>query len=285
MGVTTERVVAVKLPLHARLLLKKRRVVLAIVLIFLFAMLISLFHFALRKVITGPICNRCDEFTYRWELPSPKTGYARYIYVRISVGLYSSLVVAIPVIILIVLNSILIHYLRQHRMTADPKNGGNNHQTNTMKQKSTERKVTTMVVIIIITFIILNMPSAVLFFLESAEGIKQNISKTLYADIIAISNTMVTTGKATNFLLFCLSSESFRKRLSELLIYHANNIRQHRWSVASEEHHQTIASYKYRQRNSQTPMSPVMINLLNGSPASSKSNRRETKFQEDKGYC
>ncbi|GMT36921.1 hypothetical protein PFISCL1PPCAC_28218, partial [Pristionchus fissidentatus] len=95
------------------------------------------------------------------------------------------------------------------KMAADDKSANRNLIST---QAKNERKVTFMVVVILTSFIIFNFPGAVWFVLK-LHGFTESINSSHRALVETITNSLATTGKMLNFVLFCSSSSHFRQML------------------------------------------------------------------------
>ncbi|VDD97429.1 unnamed protein product [Enterobius vermicularis] len=122
---------------------------------------------------------------------------------------HAVVMVIIPIITLIILNTLLLWALRKR------KNGilnGELQKTRSTRDAQihyakTEQRVTLTVALIVTAFTITNGPSAMMQFIKWKDP--------RYPTLIC--NTLVIFGKAINFILFCLSSKHFRRRLIEML--------------------------------------------------------------------
>ncbi|PAV89761.1 hypothetical protein WR25_22419 [Diploscapter pachys] len=114
-------------------------------------------------------------------------------------------------------------------------------------------KVTFTVLAIIGCYIVTHVPSAVPFILEIFE--KHSVFMSMYYQ--PLSNCWTLMGKVANFVLFCLSSVYFRKRLMKILKRRINAIpflrrRQKKYSGVSSERSiksQAIKLQKYKNGN------------------------------------
>ncbi|CAI4222279.1 unnamed protein product [Auanema sp. JU1783] len=119
-------------------------------------------------------------------------------------------VIFIPILLVLISNSMLIYTIRQrqkyflnqqHSIKSESHlNGG---------QSRTEHKITITVTAIVTSFIITQGPSA---FATIMAEYYSNTNPWMLA-MMSFITTMVVLGKALNFVLFCLSSATFRSRL------------------------------------------------------------------------
>ncbi|PIC13779.1 hypothetical protein L5515_004967 [Caenorhabditis briggsae] len=136
--------------------------------------------------------------------PNPNSELMKSL-VRYAPQVNAIFVVLIPVILVIIFNVMLILTLRQRQKLFEPSKtirGDSQYGS----QAKTEHKVTITVTAIVTCFTITQSPSAFVTFLSFY------IQKDWFT-LSAICTILVVLGKALNFVLFCLSSASFRQRL------------------------------------------------------------------------
>uniref|UniRef100_A0A7I4YUH0 G_PROTEIN_RECEP_F1_2 domain-containing protein n=1 Tax=Haemonchus contortus TaxID=6289 RepID=A0A7I4YUH0_HAECO len=120
-------------------------------------------------------------------------------------------VVVIPLVICSLLNILLVSALKKNTMPTQMLKDSQAQQTLLDARNKTERKVTIMVTVIITSFVVCNAPGAILAFLIQNNLIYRKGLTTALLQVL--SNTLVTTAKVLNFLLFCMSSDHFRALL------------------------------------------------------------------------
>uniref|UniRef100_A0A914W2L9 G-protein coupled receptors family 1 profile domain-containing protein n=1 Tax=Plectus sambesii TaxID=2011161 RepID=A0A914W2L9_9BILA len=210
-GVTIERASVVTFPMIAKNSFTKRRITLGICLVFVLSFILSGYHFFWMKVEE---CRQCM-MQHRFVPVRQKDDPPRYLYVHLSHILYAFFVVAIPLVALIVLNGILIHQLNLNRLEMKRFQQSSHLRGN-------ERKATILVIVIIIAFVITNVPSGFFIVIQVVYTIRKMGAEPspspqwqiLFAEL---SNSLVCTGKALNFVLYCSASSSFRKKLFQLI--------------------------------------------------------------------
>ncbi|MFH4977754.1 hypothetical protein AB6A40_004463 [Gnathostoma spinigerum] len=84
--------------------------------------------------------------------------------------------------------------------------------TASMRNQRTEQRVTFTLAIIVTMYTITNAPSAILQMVQIAHPNRLD-----FLTLTLLCNTLVICGKASNFILFCLSSKYFRARLMEMV--------------------------------------------------------------------
>ncbi len=225
-AVTVERALAIRSPFrHAHSSWK--RMIIGIVVIFSLAFCLTFYYnFWYIKV---PVPTRCGDPTAAEQLQNfvfvPVTREQEIItprirkrlnltetsatvtnYVKASVIIGASAIVVGPLIVLIILNAGLIYYVKQsHRAIQLAVSQEQDRQAK-------ERKITIMICVIVGSFIILNCPSAALHLWSLMSQVPR---WHFYA--AQVSNSLVITNKAINFILYCLSSENFRKKAWAIL--------------------------------------------------------------------
>lgn len=206
-GVTIERALVVTFPIIAKTTFTKRRIMLGICLIFLFSFILSGYHFFGVEVEECPSCYMQHKFV-PVEL---KTDPHRYRYWHISHILFAFFVVAIPLVALVVLNGLLIHQLNLNRLAMRRFQQASHLRNN-------ERKATIMVIVIIVAFVVTNVPSGFYIAIQVIYTLGQGTKAPDWLHPFGeLSNSLVCTGKALNFVLYCSASSSFRKKLVELI--------------------------------------------------------------------
>uniref|UniRef100_A0A914XBK8 G-protein coupled receptors family 1 profile domain-containing protein n=1 Tax=Plectus sambesii TaxID=2011161 RepID=A0A914XBK8_9BILA len=138
-------------------------------------------------------------------------------FVRVSTVVNALCVVLLPIVAVSGANIALIGQLR--RRGAEPllksesvRRSSTDAQAIQHKQ---ERRVTVTVVAIVSCFSLTQGPSAIVFMWELLDpSVRSSLT---FNNIVSIANSLVITGKAINFVLFCLSSVHFRRKLMMML--------------------------------------------------------------------
>ncbi|GMS86643.1 hypothetical protein PENTCL1PPCAC_8818 [Pristionchus entomophagus] len=120
------------------------------------------------------------------------------------------LVVFLPCIISIFLNTLLIHALKKPKLFPTQKTAVDDKSGNRHGHSKNERKMTLMVVVILTSFIIFNFPGAVWFVVRDS-ALTQSMSETRLRLVETMTNSLTITGKMLNFVLFCSASSTFRR--------------------------------------------------------------------------
>uniref|UniRef100_F1L5A7 G-protein coupled receptor n=1 Tax=Ascaris suum TaxID=6253 RepID=F1L5A7_ASCSU len=131
-------------------------------------------------------------------------------FIDISVMINAVSMVLLPIFLLTVLNLMLLFVLRNRSssllLDSDAPKSKSSKDGQCQLQR-TEQRVTLTVALIVTMFTVTNGPSAVIHLIQTAHPKMQLYNMTL------LCNTLVICGKACNFILFCLSSKHFRRRL------------------------------------------------------------------------
>lgn len=212
MVVTVERVVAIKMPLHAKLYFTHHRVVVTIVVIYIVSFALNSYNFVWLNPFINSYCNN-TKFVYGLMTINETESPNLHIYVQISWLISPFLIVYIPMLILIVLNTSLLYHLDKNRKTMEDAK-----TTRAPQIRSNEHKVAFTVAVIILSFIILSTPSAVLHLLEWFRFYIHEPPRTQASlEAATVANMLVVLNKASNFILYCTVSSKFREQLMLLI--------------------------------------------------------------------
>ncbi len=216
-AVSMERLVAIKFPLQARIYLKRRRIVSAIILVWSLSAAMTAYE-NLAFVRTYHYCNGTQIFVHNLPIVDKSVSmlYSSSLLYYYGISLYLSifLIIIAPTILLLVVNSCLIVSLKRQKqyLTSAGSGSASDQKLEDERYRIRERKITITVACIVTSFVVSTLPSAVLqiWYLTAQPTEMPPIHKTL----MDLSNCLVTMGKVLNFFLFCLSSEHFRQELS-----------------------------------------------------------------------
>ncbi|KAL3114844.1 hypothetical protein niasHT_014658 [Heterodera trifolii] len=173
-------------------------------------------------------------------------------FISISTLINTVISVIFPIILLTVLNVLLLCALRRRqrelaiigttKQIKPSKSTSSEGLSQQMVHSKTEQRVTWTVTLIVSMFTFTNGPSAVINLIEGF-GIKPPMDSKEWYNWTLIASTLVILGKVSNFILFCLSSKHFRRRLFALAQKRANG---------------RLTSFPNRHRSSYTAMSSTM---------------------------
>ncbi|KRY93688.1 putative G-protein coupled receptor F59B2.13 [Trichinella pseudospiralis] len=207
-AVTCERLLAIRKPLHAKLLLKKKKIITLIALIYALSLPLFSYTFVWHKPIEVTV-QRCNMSRTWWTIQEINRTEHPWLenYVKLSLKLVPNVSITIPLFVLIVFNSLLLYSLNKSRKEA-AQMGNNQHH------KAVELRVAMTVAITIAAFLLFQLPSAVLYLWDAING-SRNRPMWFYT-VTTVSNVLVSTGKAVNFIIYCASSKNFRIQLLRL---------------------------------------------------------------------
>lgn len=214
--VTIERLVAIRTPLHARSFWKAWRMVLIIGCILFLSFALQLFNLFWLTPESRPMCANKNQRVYFWHLIKEHDNYYLFQYVRFSLIVTPILQVTFPMVMLVLLNSLLLYYLWLNRNSVSRINSTSNQNTSSNNK---EWKITTTVVIIVVTFLLFNFPSLIMYWLTTSNIVPNSPTS---RNLTSISTFLVSVNKALNFILYCTSSDSFRRRLFKLFTQRSN---------------------------------------------------------------
>lgn len=222
MAVTIERVLAVRFPLRAKFFCNRSRLTVSIVTIFLLSFALNSYHYVSRKTIIIPFKNNSvgnTNCTFAITPVDPILEPAKHEYVTVSICLTFATSIVLPMVLLIVLNSVLIHFLRKNRQEMIGKGAGDNHKFGPLARLTQEMKITLTVTILIVAFVVFNLPGGIV---HAVELFKYQLAAAkaplLFYEITELCNVLAITQKSLNFFLYCFSSATFRSRLYKVLI-------------------------------------------------------------------
>uniref|UniRef100_A0AC34RJN9 G-protein coupled receptors family 1 profile domain-containing protein n=1 Tax=Panagrolaimus sp. JU765 TaxID=591449 RepID=A0AC34RJN9_9BILA len=211
-------------------------------------------HFSYHCVVKE-ICNHKQIISKCFDVvqdpwPGNRTNFtpdAVKIYVRWSMILNAVLIILLPIVIMVGLNIALLYVVRKqsflmyNRLNSDmssmnvgssstrrrtsgsiDKTNDNGPTTNVFRrsidqtlQFQAEHRVTVTVCAIVTCFTITQGPSAIMLSMNFLFGSQRQSPIWYHAN--TITSFLVIVGKTLNFILFCLSSASFRRRLKTIL--------------------------------------------------------------------
>ncbi|KAK6054974.1 hypothetical protein COOONC_07520 [Cooperia oncophora] len=226
LAVSVERFLIIRSPLRSKLYWQRGKM--AVEICGDFSGLLTLYHHFEYDCTLMEFCNGSQliDFCYYAGEKHPRTflkkelilpSEVKKVYMRVMtifnallVSLIRSgiiqLVVFAPILLVILLNMLMMRELRFN----DKSILETFHGSFTKNQHRQRRRVTVTVIAIGLCFSLTQGPSAVMVIWELFAGYA-HLGATFYA-IFSITNSLVVTGKTINFILFCLSSEHFRRK-------------------------------------------------------------------------
>ncbi|KAK6752343.1 hypothetical protein RB195_003642 [Necator americanus] len=222
LAVSVERFLIIRSPLRSKLYWQRGKMVLVLSSIFFATGLLTLYHHFEYDCTLMEFCNGSQliDFCYYAGEKHPRTflkkelilpSEVKKVYMRVMTIFNAVLVVLAPILLVIVLNMLMIRELHYNDLSILETFRG----SITRNQHRQRRRVTITVIAIGLCFSLTQGPSAVMVIWELFAGYA-HLGATFYA-IFSITNSLVVTGKTINFILFCLSSEHFRRKCFILL--------------------------------------------------------------------
>lgn len=210
--VAAERLLAVKKPLHAKLYFTRGRITIAIITIYAMSFALNFFGFIRFTVVIKEYCNN-TKFTYQY-IPMNETILPNlHKYIQISLILAPFLIVCIPLVVLITLNSSLLYYLRQNRKHIAVGCSAIKLQ----QSRNNEQKITFTVFMIIFSIVIFYTPAAILYLYDwMKKYVFQYTETESLQNAWEISNLLIYFSNATNFAFYS-TNKKWRQCVLELI--------------------------------------------------------------------
>ncbi|CAJ0930253.1 unnamed protein product, partial [Mesorhabditis belari] len=117
--------------------------------------------------------------------------------------------ITLPVLLLVILNVLLLHYLRKRQQLTEI-------DDHNRQMSKSEKHVTNTVLVIISSYIVISFPSVILSMISVIPTLQMSPISTVFA--WTVSDFLVISGKVSNFFLFCLSSKHFRDQLKRVFV-------------------------------------------------------------------
>ncbi|KAL6739862.1 hypothetical protein Aduo_013264 [Ancylostoma duodenale] len=229
LAVSVERYMGISSPMHTRCEWRNSRVCYLMMVVIVGSLSLTAFHHFEYKYGYATMCN--GTLTYAKLVPIERlVPYISSLQVRVVTVLKTLqiiLVVIFPLIGIVVLNLRIILVLRRSSVlvtrstkssTDDP---NDDFLRDTDSRQKRDRKVTITVLAIIACFFLTHTPSTVPFILELISPImtppQREYIRRLMPELGPIVHGWLLTGKVMNFVLFCMSSVYFRRRLRAII--------------------------------------------------------------------
>lgn len=160
------------------------------------------------RVVPVAVCNSSTS-TIGFIVATEESDPFSYKYSQYSLSVFVLAAQVIPLIAMIVLNSWLIFILKSSKLSWS-------HRTMSCSSRKHDQQVTIIVVAIIASFLLFNIPSAIVWAVHLSNGLGK--MPKIFFTIAEIANIFVATGKATNFFVYYCCSEQFRQRLRGIFV-------------------------------------------------------------------
>ncbi|XP_014681753.1 PREDICTED: FMRFamide receptor-like [Priapulus caudatus] len=211
---TVERCIAVCYPLRGKRMCTIKRAKWVIVGVFAGALACSLPTFFEWK--TGPVEDAAENATYHAFYQSALS--RNETYQRAFYWFTSLMFSLVPIVMLIVFNSILVLSVHQsqrqrRQLTSKGRGGGGGSSDN---QQNQELRITIMLIIVVVVFLVCQLPSAVLL-IWSKDIPERTARENLGIGLNNISNLLMAINATCNFFLYCFLSDRFRRTFVQIV--------------------------------------------------------------------
>ncbi|CAD5232935.1 unnamed protein product [Bursaphelenchus xylophilus] len=221
-AVCADRLIGIRKPLYIRSHVASYKMMLILALIVVAPFLLTLFRHFEHYCPVNNLCydtqvySKCFPITHDvWQshMFQNTFSYAYRKFIRMSILTNTVFIVMCPIILLATLNILLLCALRQRssEMSLIQDDITTKPCVNNQKHHKTEQRVTLTVTLIVTLFTFTNGPSGVVSFFDLVSD--TNAKPTWWYNAGVFANSLVVVGKASNFIIFCLFSKHFRKRL------------------------------------------------------------------------
>ncbi|CAF1255043.1 unnamed protein product [Rotaria sp. Silwood1] len=220
---TVERWVAITYPLKSRTwctVYRARKIILSVICASLICTLPSAFEMKLERIIE--IKNISNSIIYtNYIKAKPTVLGSSSLYHQIYFNFVTFAIIWIPLVLLVIFNTILIHYVRRSKLNQQPNDTGFQLRRHSRGNHSEQRKTTIMLIAVVIVFTICQIPQAISLTVQSFFPILAQTSKVLIYNNFA--NCFVAINASTNFLLYCCFSDRFRLTFRSNFAFLSNN--------------------------------------------------------------
>lgn len=193
-------------PLQAQIIFSRLRIITTLIVIFIIGLVVNIHYFYTFQVQKKSACNgtiTIYDVTLTGESLDP-VGYAFGQWAIMLKVIFTQL---LPLLSLAVLDGYLLFYLiyfKTRYVTL--------LQSLPVRHRQKERQLLIVIVVIITSFVLFNIPSAVIHTIHFASGLKSRMPNEFFI-AAEISNIMIVTGKALKIVWYSMCSKSFRWKL------------------------------------------------------------------------
>ncbi|CAF1380889.1 unnamed protein product [Adineta ricciae] len=237
---TVERWVAITYPLKSRTwctVTRARKIILSVLCAALICTLPSAFEMKLVRV------TEIENSTDSSEKPIVKSRIrakatalgSSLLYHQIYFNFVTFAIIWIPLLLLIIFNTILIIYVHRSKQEEHKNKEGIKLRRHNRGNQGEQRKTTIMLIGVVIVFTVCQIPQAISLTLQSFFPVVAQTSKVLIYNNFA--NCLVAINASMNFLLYCCFSSRFRStcRSSFAIIYkHCANFIDPNWKLTKD---------------------------------------------------
>uniref|UniRef100_A0AC35U885 G_PROTEIN_RECEP_F1_2 domain-containing protein n=1 Tax=Rhabditophanes sp. KR3021 TaxID=114890 RepID=A0AC35U885_9BILA len=218
-GVSIERFIGVRSPMHTRQQVKSGKLIVGLWIVIIISCATCYYDWV--KVSIKPIPTNCTDGLARYIFDPLKTNTSLGTYIKVATMAGIFMQVLIPVIAVNIINICLIYIVRKRPVLSRSSSSLDGGEIRRVSDIGTimrqEKKVTITVISILICFTLTQTPSII----PAASHLFQNkqwgFMEQNYSIKISILNFLIIIGKALNFVLFCSASVHFRRRTIAML--------------------------------------------------------------------
>ncbi|CAF2861862.1 unnamed protein product [Rotaria sp. Silwood2] len=207
---TVERWVAITYPLQSRTwctVHRARKIIISVLCASLLCTLPSAFEMKLERIIERK--NISNTIIYSSYIKAKPTALGNsLLYHQIYFNFVTFAIIWIPLLLLLIFNTILISYVRRSKRNQRRNNEGIQLRRHSRGNHGEQRKTTIMLIAVVIVFTVCQIPQAISLTVQSFFPVLAQTSKVLIYNNFA--NCFVAINASTNFLLYCCFSDRFR---------------------------------------------------------------------------
>ncbi|CAF0952405.1 unnamed protein product [Rotaria sordida] len=207
---TVERWVAITYPLQSRTwctVYRARKIILSVLCASLICTLPSAFEMKLERIIEKK--NISNTIIYTSYIKATPTALGNsLLYHQIYFNFVTFAIIWIPLLLLIIFNTILISYVRRSKQDQRQNREGILLRRHNRGNHSEQRKTTIMLIAVVIVFTVCQIPQAISLTVQSIFPVSAQTSEVLIYNNFA--NCFVAINASSNFLLYCCFSDRFR---------------------------------------------------------------------------
>ncbi|CAF2043623.1 unnamed protein product [Rotaria magnacalcarata] len=207
---TVERWVAITYPLQSRTwctINLARRIICSVLLASLICTLPSAFEIKLVRIVERKNVSNTSIYT-SYIKAKPTVLGSSSLYHQIYFNFVTFVIIWIPLLLLLIFNTILIFSVRRSKQNEQRNSDGTQLRRHNRANHSEQRKITIMLIAVVIVFTVCQIPQAISLTVQSFFPVFAQTSKVLIYNNFA--NYCVAINASINFLLYCSFSARFR---------------------------------------------------------------------------
>ncbi|CAF3145012.1 unnamed protein product [Rotaria socialis] len=214
---TVERWVAISYPLQSRTwctVSRARRIIISVMCAALICTLPSAFEMKLVRIIEIKNSTEPNEkpLVISRIRAKPTTLGNSLLYHQIYFNFVTFAIIWIPLLLLVIFNTILIIYVHRSVQSEQKNKQGIQLRRHTQGNQGEQRKTTIMLIAVVIVFTVCQIPQAISLTVQSFFPVLSQTPKVLIYNNFA--NCLVALNASINFVLYCCFSERFRSTFS-----------------------------------------------------------------------